>query len=120
MSPVMSSTRGSTGLPCTFTSRNVAFSFEVQRAVSRPGTLTHGVSTVGPAAHGLASGPSRNALPVAARYACKSPLSPERLAGFTHAAAWPASGTFPNNVFGGGGRVGGDGGELKHHPCCVL
>src|SRR4029079_16730238 len=45
MSPMMSSTRGSEGLPFTVTSRYpVAFSFDVHFPVSRPGTLTHGVS----------------------------------------------------------------------------
>src|SRR5262249_37779577 len=42
-SPVMSSTRGSDGFPCTVTSRYVAYSFDAQRAVKRPGTLPNGV-----------------------------------------------------------------------------
>ena len=41
----MSSVRGSDGLPFTVTSRNVACSFDVQRAVSSPGTLIQGVAT---------------------------------------------------------------------------
>jgi hypothetical protein len=43
-SPGMSSARASAGLPCTVISRYEPFSFDWHRAVSRPGTLTNGVS----------------------------------------------------------------------------
>ncbi len=43
-SPVMSSTRGSAGSPLTLISRYVACSLVLHSAVSRPGTLTNGVS----------------------------------------------------------------------------
>src|SRR5947208_4539910 len=45
MSPTISSVRGSDGFPFTVTSRYPdALSFAAHFAVSRPGTLTHGVS----------------------------------------------------------------------------
>jgi len=42
----MSSARRPKGLGCIVTSRYAAFSLDVQRAVSRPGALTQGVSMI--------------------------------------------------------------------------
>src|SRR5262249_11113447 len=101
--PLISSTRGSFGSPCTVISRKVALSFLVHFAVSNPGTLTQGVSTVAPDAHGFTGIVLVIVLPVASRYAWRSPLPPPSAAGFTHAPSCSVSGPLPKGVFAGGG-----------------
>ena len=92
-SPTMSSVRGSDGSPCTVISRYDACSFDAHRAVSRPGTLTHGVS-IGAAGitHGGGGAAERSCGRRGARYACSSPLPPPSAAGLVHAATMSASG----------------------------
>src|SRR5438552_9503746 len=107
MSPTMSSTRGSEGLPFTVTSRYpLAFSFDVHFAVRSPGALTHGVSIgCSGVTHGFGGIVLVMVLPLLSRYACSSPLPPPSAAGFVHAATMVGSATRPNIVLAGGGIV---------------
>src|SRR3954471_2959585 len=121
MSPTMSSTRGSLGSPCTVTLRNPdAFSFDAHFAVSRPGTLTHGVS-IGwsGSTQGLGGTLPTMVRPFASRYECSSPVSaPPSAAGFVHAATMLSSATLPNSVFAGGGIVERYDAYVITHPVC--
>jgi hypothetical protein len=75
-------------------------------AVSRPGTLTHGVSIgCSGVTHGFSCGVLVMVLPVRSRYAWRLPLPPASAAGFVHAACMLGSGTLPNSVLAGGGIV---------------
>src|SRR5262245_49196759 len=105
MSPVISSTRGSDGLPLTVTSRNVTSSFVTHLPESSPGTLTHGVSTVLPSAHGFNCGLLVIVWPVASRYACRSAAPPASAAGLVHDPLIAGSGALPNSVLVGGSSV---------------
>src|SRR5262249_25132310 len=105
-SPMMSSVRGSAALPCTVTSRYVAFSFDLHCAVSNPGTLTQGVlmgrSGVTQGFGGVVPTIVR---PSVERSACKTPLPPLSAAGFVQAATKLVSLTLPKRVLDGGGTV---------------
>src|SRR5262245_50463672 len=102
----MSSARGSAGSPCTVISRNDAFSLDVHCAVSRPGTLTHGVSIErSGVTHGKVGEEPTIVRPYAEKYACNGALPPPSAAGLVHAATMPGSVTLPNRVFAGGGDV---------------
>src|SRR5262245_45634078 len=103
---MMSSVRGSAGLPWTVTSRYVAFSFDLHSAVSSPGTLTHGVSILrSGATQGFGGVVPTIVRPSVERYACKFPDPPPSAAGLVQAAIMPGAVTFPKRVFAGGVTV---------------
>src|SRR5262245_26886899 len=116
----MSLVRGPDGSPCTVTSRYVAFSFDLHSAVSKPGTLTHGVSMG-------RSGTTQGFLgltptivrPSAAKYACRFPVPPARAAGFVHPASMSVAATLPKRVFAGGGTVERNDAYVITQPDCV-
>src|SRR6476659_4032847 len=116
----MSSIRGSAGSPCTVTSRYVAFSFDLHSDVSRPGTLTHGVS-IGTAGttHGFGAVVPTIVRPSRAKYECRFPLPPASAAGFVHAATMPDCVTFPKRVLAGGGEVERNETYVITQPVCV-
>src|SRR5262245_53362363 len=102
----MSLVRGPDGSPCTVTSRYVAFSFDLHSAVSKPGTLTHGVSMGrSGTTHGFLGLTPTIVRPSAARYACRFPLPPVRAVGLVHPATMLACVTLPKRVLAGGGTV---------------
>src|SRR5207247_67120 len=96
------------------------FSLVAHCAVSRPGTLTHGVSM---GCSGITQGFGGMLLvmvrPFASRYACSSPLPPASAAGFVHAATMSGSGTLPKSVFAGGGMVDRNDAYVITQPVCV-
>src|SRR5207248_1602706 len=119
-SPTMSSVRGSAGLPWTVTSRYEPLSFDTHCAVSRPGTLTNGVSIgLGGVTHGRGSAEDPVTLrPAADRYAWSSPLPPPSAAGFVQAACSVSPATRPNREFDGGGIVDRNDAYVTTQPVC--
>src|SRR5262245_12779196 len=117
----MSSVRGSAGLPCTVTSRYEPFSFDTHAAVSRPGTLTNGVSIVLPVVtHGFGWAEDPVMLwPPLDRYACSAPLPPPSAAGLAHAACMFSPCTRPKRVLSGGGIVERNEAYAITHPTSV-
>src|SRR5437764_501617 len=117
---MMSSVRGSAGFPWTVTSRYVAFSLDLHSAVSKPGTLTQGVSI---GRSGTTQGIGRVVptivRPSVERYACKVPLPPLSAAGLVHAATMFGSVTLPNRVLPGGGTVARNEAYEMTQPVCA-
>ena len=94
-------------------------SFDAHFAVSRPGTLTHGVSIgFSGVTHGFAGAAAVIVRPLRSRYACSSPLPPPSAAGLVQAASMAASGTLPNSVLAGGGMVERNDANVITHPVC--
>src|SRR6185295_3355471 len=119
----MSSVRGSAGLAWTVTSRYEPFSFTTHWDVSRPGTLTNGVS-IGFAGAGVthacgAADDPEILGPPADRYAWSAPLPPPSAAGFTQAACMSAPGTRPKRLFSGGGIVDRNDANAIAQPVCA-
>src|SRR5262245_40688323 len=116
----MSSVRGSDGSPCTVTSRYEPLSFATHCAVSRPGTLTNGVSIgFGGFTHGRGSAADPVMLrPAAERYARNGPLPPPSAAGFAHAAIMPSPCTRPKRELSGGGTVDRNDAYAITQPVC--
>src|SRR5688572_4077080 len=101
----MSSVRGSEGWPLTMISRYVACSFDVHLAVSSPGRLTNGVSTVLSLTHAGAPPPIAISRPAVRKYAWATALRSSKVVGFVHDPDIAGSVARPNNVFAGGGTV---------------
>src|SRR5262245_11104278 len=120
-SPTISSVRASAGSPWTLIARYEPASFETHSAVSKPGTLTNGVSIFfSGVTHGF-GGNEEELTPFTPveRYECSSPLPPPSAAGLTHAAAIPSTCTRPKRELAGGGESSRNETYEITQPVCV-